>query len=158
MIKEVIDWGTNNHAYHTLVHCMAHDYPWIGADVLVNSLIILVYGAVAVCFCICYSEFKKKRGLKPLDFRNLTILEEGIIWMAAVFISCLISGYFGQIIRIWIPIYRIITLNKAITVCIALRFLYLESKSKVLKKLFDNLLLSEKQEKEIKRLRDKLNE
>lgn len=105
-LRDFLKWSCKDGMYHTLQHCMGHDIPWIFAYAISNLLVFIPYVLIARSFLVSF--FKNKK-----SFKELSIADKVSLGMAVIFLLCGFLGYAFDLIRIWIPAYKLIAILKA---------------------------------------------
>ncbi|QOV89117.1 sensor histidine kinase [Humisphaera borealis] len=91
----LLDWFSGNGAYHNLVHCMGHDYLWIGITITLDVAVAAGYLLIAKHW------WNNERTLPDIPARR------ALASMRNIFLFCGICGYlFIPVKMIW-PAWRL---------------------------------------------------
>jgi len=115
------DWLTGNNTYHTLIHCMGHDSPWIILYIISNLMVFFPYCFLAKDFLDSF--LQNNKGIKK--FSKPDIASFG---MSLIFVLCAFLGYAFDLVRIWFPAYRLIAIFKILLGILSFVTLYYVNK------------------------------
>ena len=86
---------------------MNHDIPWIVFYATNSILVFAAYALIGQSFLDSFLKNKK-------NLRDLSIADMVSLGMASIFLLCGLVGYTFDLIRVWIPAYRLIAILRAI--------------------------------------------
>lgn len=109
----IVHWATGGGMYHTLTICMMNDWFWIGALTAGSLAVAFSYLAVAT---LAHKEYRKRT---PKSAEGKLIMD-----FANVFVLCSLCGYMFYVVKVWFPIYRLLTLAVWLLAIVSWRFYF----------------------------------